>query len=1509
MKIQDVIKSSAFLAAAVAVGACTPSVGTIDRTQPNALHKSQFEGIWYHRAMVVESDPSGAPIEGITSTMEKLRWDIRENMLIGYRTYEFVPYAEGLTDEGRDFFGAPVVAYRILSHFDIQREYNPTTGIETNVVSENTFDRPWYQREYIRVDWTQNVVGSRFVTGFVSYPDAYLSANSATRYFDQGETETTVDRPIFTEDYFDITNRLSLEPDAYYCIYMMLFNSVPRCGAANTKVRLSFRKVDENDDYETLYYPDELELTDDEGNALVLNFDGRPCDSMRDPSECSAKTFWFDGRFGNFRRSRVAFDSERFMTRTGRIFVAGRYDLWEDNFDETGAPIPYTERTPKPIVYYGNVRFPDDMKETARRQAENWNKPFAEVIAFHKGYFDSEGKPDIARLKAEMGEDMFQFRVNDCNPDNIRAYAQANGYEQVIIDIAGSLDRIVPGNVEQICSAVQFQELQDGKTLDPKVAARTGQSLAFHWQRKGDLRISMNNYVNQTTRIAGLLGVAQFGQDPETGEFVGNIGNTFGAGVDWIAQREVDKLQWLNGDLDEEALFRGDIARNTVVSRRQVKNNGIRDVVMQQLKQHEEDVLGGTGPSGQGFAETYPGSEEDRFKAMFGGTDLERDLLMSDEMLRAFAGPALYQPAGAPLPTGADQGLLVPGTEPLIPGQVSPNALEAANPMNWGVTSMTDHYNNVATELGSRGIDMAQFFDPNVSGLAEFWKGAERDEIWNWVRQQSFFSTGTHEIGHAIGLRHNFGATMDALNYRPEFWYLPQCNDGAGCQSGQLCVLDGETQAPVCAAASDSCAAACGENQFCVDQGAGAQCIDEVPALQYWDPENAPTPEFAHRGNEYKYSSIMDYHFDFAVEGWHGIGPYDEAAVRFMYGQLMEVWDPEKVSIPDPRKYGTFAQRCGYDSDWLGQGFFLFWMTPESFPRLLSSEPLPQQACSRNYDDPNIGDLCDSTIDQVMRDFAVQNEASNLGNDEPTACGLFIADLNELFARVKTLEPDPSKLVNGRKLVRVQDMIRQEIEVLTNPPEYDDPATPENEAKDGGDQDRDGVPDDKGFDWSTYMYDVPYEYCSDRFANFSNPFCQRYDAGWDFEEATDYHIIQYDRDYVFTHFRRDRFSPTGWGNPFGYMWYLLNRRLFHMTNVYRYFLYTRRSALEADRFTDWREAAYKGINMLDRIIQEPEPGLYCLDQANNRYVRYTGDDPNPGEAACPAPLNTELGLGGGRFYNSSWTNEYHYKFNRIGYFFDKLAAVIQMTSSSGFFARDISDLFDRRAFSLGYLRVYLDPMLQRFASLISGDHRGYRPRVVTEEDGTRYVRYMPLFDEIDDTGQGMRATLEPLPYIEPAISFSLQYWALALGMSNWSSVNDYAPEFYRLTKISIQGTPEDIEYPAEIQLQEFTDPQTLITYRAPIIEPFTETGLGQEFPAYYGDPVHRARGEFHNWGIGANILRRAQELLDNDYIPAQQVCETSGDCAEFEQAQQRLNEMVGFIDRVRKFNRRAEDPF
>ncbi len=1459
-----------------AMASCAPEVNSIDRTQPNALSKTMFSGLWYHRATVVEADPDASIVEGIVSNLEKIRWEITEDLLIAYRSYEFVPYAEGLTDEGRDFFGSPVAAFPIESHFDIQREYNRTTGVETNVISENTTDRPWNERQYIRVDWSENLVGqsTEFAIGFSNYPSGTLSGEAAVKYYVQGQEETSPDRPVFTEDYFDITNVYNIEPSTYFCLLLQLYQGVDRCGAANAKVRLAFRRVDPQDDYESLYYPDVFELTDDAGNAILLDLSGRPCSDAHDPRECTVQTWDYDAAYGNFRTLRVAFDRERFLTRSGRIYLVGRFDIWQDSFAVDGSLIPYEQRQPKPVVFYANTTFPRHLLEANQAMEDSWSKPFDETVAllkYHRNDLESGAgvRPaqlaeSVAQVRQEAGGGMFQLRENDCNPENIVAYAELNDLTEVVDRVAGSTTRVAKGNVDSVCAAVQFAELQQGKTLDPKVAQRDGVPLAFTWQRLGDLRYNFSNYVEE--EVPGPLGVAQFAQDPETGEYVGgNIANFFGNGGDRLAQQEVDVLQWLNGDLDEEALFRGDLTRSEIVSRRAVRDNTIHSGAKQFLMAHEGRLLEQSG--GRLFEETTPGTEEARFADMWRGTDIERDFLVDDEMLRGFAGPQMFQPFGNLAPPSGT------GLPDLDAGEVSDSALAAASVVNWGATPQSNEFMRVVRELGQNGVDMVDFFDPDSSGLAEYVKGWERQRIFDYVQTNIYTRIQAHEIGHTLGLRHNFEGSMDPVNYRPGFWW--ECPEG-----------------------EDDC--------------------DESTALQRW--ASPPTEQNRTRGNEYKYASVMDYSFPLWV--WDGIGTYDEGAIRFQYGQIQEVWDNQRVSIPDPRKYKSFARRCGHNNDFYGLPQLLDFLGPENLPRILSQSPLDQSACAGDYDG---NDACDSAVDALFRDYVDRMESYADGQGFISDCPVFftgaISELNILHRQIKNLEPRAENIYEARKFVSTGFLINQRKDVLANPPEYDNPATTTiDESDDNVDSDGDGVTDDKGFDWSQYQYPVKHAYCSDFYAGRSVPSCQPWDAGWDFEEAVQHQITQFDREYIFTHFRRDRLGET-FGNPRTYIARLQARRLFHMTNVFRYYLYTRSSAFQADLYEDWAEAAYRGVNFLDRVLQAPEPGRYCLDVADDIYRPY------PGFGECNRPLDVPLGYGGGYYLQSFWSDDYNYETNVIGFYYDKLAVIQQLTTSSGFFARDFSDLFDRRAFSLGYLRVYLDPMMQRFASLIEGDHTGYRSHVVTDpETQERYVRYMPLFDEELEDGSSVRSWLTQYPEIEPSWSWTLQYMSLAYSLGNWSSVNDYAPEMYRFTKISIPGTPEDVEYPEDMTVIEFTDPETFITYRAPVIEPLTEGGLVQEFPTYFGDRWHRDRNppRFRYWGIGANILREANRFLVEEYNPAKEGCEqgvgvgplaegnrwlTADEaCTAFSLARSGMNERTGFIDQVRKFNRVAEVP-
>lgn len=116
-----------------------------------------------------------------------------------------------------------------------------------------------------------------------------------------------------------------------------------------------------------------------------------------------------------------------------------------------------------------------------------------------------------------------------------------------------------------------------------------------------------------------------------------------------------------------------------------------------------------------------------------------------------------------------------------------------------------------------------------------------------------------HEIGHSMGLRHNFAASFDSLSYDKRYWQL-RTDDGtvtADC-------ADGETS--------------------------GAECIGP----RYRDP--VTKAELDGNLSRFGTSSVMDYPGD-QNQDMLVAGAYDRAALRFGYGGVVDVWNEEGLSV------------------------------------------------------------------------------------------------------------------------------------------------------------------------------------------------------------------------------------------------------------------------------------------------------------------------------------------------------------------------------------------------------------------------------------------------------------------------------------------------------------------------------------------------------------------------------------------------------------------------------------
>ncbi|MGK0358627.1 MAG: hypothetical protein ACI9U2_000919 [Bradymonadia bacterium] len=880
------------------LGGCTDEVEDINRVQPHYQAKSALDGEWYYRQTVVDFPATAAyGFTGIECGLEKIRFEVREDLVIAYRVHEVVPGLDALsTLPGAEYTGDPVASWPIISHFDIIRDFDRSTGAQSNVIVEDSTLRPWWQRDYLRVNWaTPMQTGPVDCSGLFTLMSEIFQGATPPGDYGREHDKFDPDAMQVGDDHMMVTQVATTSDGGLACLLAGHVSSIygQPCGSVEVKVRHGFKRIDADEvaQFEPAQHLDSEMMQEGAESFTDTNQNGRFDDgeSFDDANDngrwdntrtvkyatvsvgpergtmvdvactpevldtfgpeitvddCRSLQWHENGRFGYFRTEKTAYDR-----RVGgghdhnRIHLANHHQIWKATKDADGVRIPLKARALRPVIYHLNADFPDDLKATAAEIAADWNDVFMNAAMAATG---KDPEAIASQLRGDYNSDdngvfldgqdagmLFQIRENSCSPTGIERYVDGHPAMQETVDAALAGATLQVGNMARVCAALT----QDSATFDRP----------FVWQQMGDIRFSFVWWVNQD-QASGPLGYGPSSADQETGQLISGNAHVYGAAIDVYARRAADIVRYINGELCTEAddedlcLLEGrSFAQWISKTGAQAAISPVE--VNRDFQQRVSERLGTPGMEGYRPFKTDNGFDKARMHSHM--RERMRSPHGSDPMKWAMDTPVNEGQARLEAlkqnPTFRSRML----SEPMVQAARALHGLAPNEPLTeaaeafaldlavdrGAIYQLDEERSRLAAE---NNIFLADGMDDSVIGQAIALKGLEPEEVYQQLRREIFKGVMLHEIGHTVGLRHNFKASYDALNYQDDFWQIRE--------------------------------------RYSPDE---------------WDAQRLP---------EYRYASIMDYGARFNSDT-KGLGKYDNAAIKYVYGQHVEAF-AAKVDVP-----------------------------------------------------------------------------------------------------------------------------------------------------------------------------------------------------------------------------------------------------------------------------------------------------------------------------------------------------------------------------------------------------------------------------------------------------------------------------------------------------------------------------------------------------------------------------------------------------------------------------------
>jgi hypothetical protein len=946
---------------AVALG-CAEQRPPINRVQANALSKSFFVGPLLHdisddpefffRTQVVDVGYGAAQDGLFTSSwgqanVSRIKWEITEEYLNGRLAYERINDTDSKGNPIDGLSGARkttndgqiVCSFRISSHFDIKRSYNPTTGEPLNVIEENQSDRPWYDREYFRVDWGANHATDAYQFDTLSLIGVYGSVDyEPLGYYVADPNDPDAPHFATEEGYFDITTKAFAKPkqidlsslgwgiDRFpACMLPGEFaggtQPYGNCNPVELTLRHSFRQVVDNDFEPALSdglrfqafghwavsnvrmgYERNYGMVDDKWLRLISRYNiwershyyadpvamtGEiPCAThdttvvpTGDPNaDANRDVLPKDGRGPGQDGNGTADECEEVTARTQ--LAGSQCDIVKGR-----CTLPYVARTTKTIPWYVTGNVDEDLFEASLWGTQEWDLSIkaavqtARLVECRKTATDCDsffpmfqGQMDDYKDAVDVAREheMCQRSKGWDNPECERLV------DTLVDGLAGErggMDINLTA-IQKIVKAPHILVLCHNPvtSADHPSCGQVGLAPRF-----GDLRYNHVNHI-ATPQTPSAWGIYMDSEDPLSGEKVSASINIWTHITDIYAQQAMDLVRYINGELKTTDITNGDYVRQWVQAQK-VSAGGMGTPTLSQ-QQVTERLAAVTKLSPQQFGQVAKTRLSPELKAVLGKLQQQvSDVALSADVASP-ARAAVYARMNQARGTPVEAALMNPAMLQLAgfngDAPLAGSALDHASPLalnNPKVRSQIKQMKQLGlAKRGSCVIMEEEAPEPSgLTGLADIMarkfpkvdgeSGEQRDARWSammrYLRRRYHYAVIGHEMGHSVGLRHNFVSSSGPLFYRPQYWQLRTRNGSVTTECNQ--------------GVSD-----------------GTNCIGP----RYYDP----VTEEERSGMIWMFmnSTIMDYAGDI-TQDMIGLGVTDFATVRSIYGDTVAYYSSPAI--------------------------------------------------------------------------------------------------------------------------------------------------------------------------------------------------------------------------------------------------------------------------------------------------------------------------------------------------------------------------------------------------------------------------------------------------------------------------------------------------------------------------------------------------------------------------------------------------------------------------------------